>query len=362
MVEGKVQKMSFATWKERILEPVLLQSSMLPGKEKIHNSMPLITWSSDAVRKAFTIGCDELRKIISNGSWEILEKECNSLQNEPDLRETMKLLVLFKQITAYNRRGEFEDADKLLTEYRLLFAKVQDSFIFDVLGLYLEAALKRARGDFKGLTKPLKEALSKAELIEPGLVTATVYVFAATVSDLKNLNSDLESPAVLTERALEHLECVPDSSDVLAAMRRKANIILAAFHLGCNASGQLLMDSITILGLKKAETCIKAIYKSSYKNHPLSVYHDIQLNFVLSIFKYRHSQLLPHRTNRDLHDAWSYTRKAQSLADKYGFTEMVEWSKNNEALCLEELNRTKTPVPKHVSNHETNWIIHAMHG
>ena len=333
MVEGEVKQMSFDTWKKRISQPVWLQKSQ--RKKNIPNSVQGITWSSGAVRKAFTIDCDKLRKIVSNGNWEIFKKECSSLQNKSDLRETMDLLILFKHITACNRKGEFKDAHILLEDYKALSLKVQDSFIFKVLGLYLEAALKRATGDLKALKKLLKKALSKAEQIERGLVTATVYIFAATVSDLINL----ESPAVLTKKALEDLECVPDSSDVLAAMRRKANIILAAFQLGCNVNGQLLKDNIDILSLEKAMTCINAISKSAFEEHPLSIYFDIQLNLVMSIYKYRHSQHDPDQKNQDLHEACCYTEKAKSLAVKYGFTEMIGWSENNQALCKQELKR-----------------------
>ena len=340
MVKGKVQKMSFAAWKERISKPVWLQKSW--GEKNIPQSVQLIAWSSDAVRKAFTIDCDELRRIVSNGIWEIFENECDSLQNESALRETMKLLILFKHITACNRKGELQNAHKFLEDYKALSSKAQDSFIFEVLGLYLEAALKRAGEDFKGLKELLMKALEMAKQIEPGLVTATVYIFAATVSDL----IDLESPAILTEKALEHLQCVPDSSDVLAAMRRKANIILATFHLGCNVSGQLLKDNIDDSSLEKAMACIKAIYESVYEEHPLSVYYDIQLYLVLSIFKYRRSQLVPGLRERELRNACRYAKKAQRLAHTNKFTEMFKWSKNIETLCTQALN--------HVRNHKSD--------
>jgi hypothetical protein len=350
MVDG-IAQMLFVTWKKRISPPVFLRKSQ--RERKIPNSDERRKWSSDVVRKAFTTDCDKLRKIVSNGNWEILEKECNALQNNSSCRETMQLFILFKQITACNRRGKFTEAFQFLEEYKALFPNVKDKFIFEMLGLYLEAALKRASGDLEALKERLTKALAMADEIEPGLVTATVYIFAATVSDLINL----ESPVVLTARALEHLECVQDFSDVLAAMRRRANIILAEAHLGCNAKGELLKDSIDLLGLEKAKSCIKAISESACEEHPLSVYFDIQLNLVLSKFKFRHSQLYPDQKNRDLDDAWSYTKKAQSLAEKYEFVEMTEWSKNNETLCLQELDRAETHTHNHVSNDKRSQKI-----
>ena len=345
MVKGEVSKMSFATWKKRMSE----------SKEEIPHSVQRINWSSDATRRAFTVGSETLRKGISNGNWESVRNECNSRQNEyivahcNNFRETVKLLILFKQITASIRKGRFRKARKSLMVYKTRSLKVQDSFILEVLGLYLEATLERASGNFEALKGRLKDALSKAEQIEPGLVTATVYIFAATVSDLIGL----ESPSVLTVRALEHLKCVPDSSDVLAAMRRKSNIILATCHLGSNISGQLIKERIDISSLKEAKSRIKAIYKSSYKEHPQSVYYDVQFNLVLSMFKYRHSQLYPDQRTRDLLDACSYAKKARSLAVKYGFKEMGKWSESNKDLCAPELERAGTPVIQHhVSKNE----------
>jgi hypothetical protein len=131
----------------------------------------------------------------------------------------------------------------------------------------------------------------------------------------------------------------------VANKKRKENITSASYHLGFNICGQQIHDSIDISSLKEAQTHIKAIYKSGYKDHPLSVYCDIQLNLVLSMFKYRHSQLYPDKSNSYLHDARSFIRKAQRLAGKYGFTKLIECSKKIE----EELDRAKTPVQNHVS-------------
>ena len=357
MVDEKVSKMSFAIWKKRVFEPVCLRTSW--RAKNIPHSAQRITWSSDAIRKVFTINdCDELRKIVKHGYWEIFGNECNNLENQSDLRETIDLVILFKRITACKRKGEFKDAHILLEDYKALSLKVQDSFIFEVLGLYLEAALKRASGDLKALKEPLTKALSKAERIQPGLVTATVYIFAATVSDLINLGS----PASLTEKALEHLDRVPDFSDVLAAMRRKANIILATFHLGCNVSGQALKDSINIVSLEKAMTCIKATYESAYEEHPLNVYYDIQLYLVLSIFKYRRSQLVPGLRERELRNACRYAKKAQRLAHTNKFTEMFKWSKNIETLCTQALNHVRNDKSDQRSEERMNQPEHTSRG
>jgi hypothetical protein len=227
-----------------------------------------------------------------------------------------------------------------------ILPQARDTLIFDVIGLYLQAALKRASGDFKELKELLTAALLKAELIEPGLVTAMVYVFAATVTDLVNLNDPTNkfSPHFLSIRALEHLQVVPDSFAILADMKQKAHVTLATFYLGCNISGQPIKDNVDTSGLDKAKTSIMAAHESADEGNPPSGYREVQLNLVLSIYNYRHSQVSPDQRTRFLRSAFTYAKKAENLARDYQFTEMVEWSKANEALCTEELVRAKFSV------------------
>ena len=95
---------------------------------------------------------------------------------------------------------------------------------------------------------------------------------------------------------------------------------------------------------KDQHKCIMAVQESAYEVNPLSWYHEVQLNLVLSIYNYRHSQVSPDERTRFLRSAFTYAKKAENLARDYQFTEMVEWSKANEALCTEELVRAKFAV------------------
>ena len=344
MVEGKVKKMSFTTWKKAILHPGLSR------REEIPHSVQRVPWSSAKARKAFTVGDDILMQLINDGNWDAISKEVTrSLQRSSELNE-MKLLILSKQVTACYRRGNFNQAHIFLEQYKTVLPQVQDSLIFKVMELYLQAALKRACGNFHALGDLLTEALSLAELIEPGLVTAIVYIFSGTVTDLINSEDstkELGSPAVLSKKALEHLQCVPDSSGVLADMEQKAHITLATFYLGCNISGQHRIKdkgNVDISDIDKAKTSIMAVYQSVCEGQRLSGYREVQLNLVLSIFNYRHSQVSPDERTRFLRNAFNYAKKAECLARDHEFKEMLEWSKANEALCTEQLVRAKFAI------------------
>ncbi len=227
------------------MHPVWLRS-----KEEISHSVHRITWSSDKARKAFTSGSQRLRQLINNGNWNAISKECQVLQKTSHFCE-MQLTVLSKNVTACYRRGHFNEARTLFDQYETILPQARDTLIFEVIGLYLQAALKRASGDFKELKELLTVAVLKAELIEPGLVTATIYVFAGTITDLISPTKKF-SPEVLSLKALEHIQYVDDFLSVLASMEEKVHITLATFYLGCNVSEKLIKANVDASRIDKS--------------------------------------------------------------------------------------------------------------
>ena len=364
MVGGKVKKISFTLWQKRMSCPVWLNTReeiphsvhkkisftlwqkrmscpvWLNTREEIPHSVQRIPWSSAKARNAFTVGDDKLMQLLNDGNWDaISEHVTRSLQSSSELNG-MKLLVLSIQVTACYRRGSFNEAHAFLEQYNAILPQAQDCLIFEVLGLYLQAALKRASGDFQELARLLTAALSKAELIEAGLITAIVYVFAGTVTDLINSEyptNKVVSPDVLSIRALEHSQCVSDHSKGLEFMKRKAHITLTTFYLGCNISGRRIKGNVDMSDIDKARASIMAVHQFADEGQPLSRYCEVQLNLVLSIYNYRHSQLsLDAERTRFLRNASEYAKKAECFASDYQFTEMVEWSKRaTKALCTE---------------------------
>ena len=348
----ELKKMSFVAWQKRVTKPVWLCCA-----EKIPHPVSHITWSSVDARKAFTDTRKVLMPLINNGDWEaIFGKSRKSLQEKPEFN-SMKLSTLSKEITASFRRGHVNKAENLLKKYKdIVSNEKKDSFIFDVIGLYLEAALKRARGDkTDGLKELLADVLSKTELIEPGVVTANVYVFAAgtVLNDTANLKY---SPDVLSTRALEHLQHVPDSSKVVDDIRKKAYLILAAFHLGCSINGQRFKDSVDRSGLDKARSIIMSVHESVLEGNPLSKYHEIQFKLVQSIYHYRNSQINPEERNRLLTVAFNHAKEAECLAKEKQFPEMVQWSRANASLCTKQLVLTNFWNVKRISEQGNDFI------
>jgi hypothetical protein len=153
-------------------------------------------------------------------------------------------------------------------------------------------------------------------------------------------------------KALKHLRCVQGHSDLVVDMKRKAHITLAIFHLGCNINGKIIQDNIDNASLVKAETSIKVIHESAYQENPLSLYFQIQINLVLSIFNYRRSQLSPNQGSRKefLRIACGFVLEAKRRAKDYQFVELFKWSEANEDLCAKELKRVNNA--DHVGTNE----------
>ena len=97
MVDEKIRKMSLATWKKRML---------LPGRstsgEQIPGSIPRIKCNSAERREL-------LRKLVSNGHWDAVLKECKILRKQPPLCKRM-LVVLSKETAASYRRDQLTKA------------------------------------------------------------------------------------------------------------------------------------------------------------------------------------------------------------------------------------------------------------
>ena len=333
MVEGKVRKMSFDSWMKRILQPAGVHS-----KEIVPYSGLRTAWSSAAARNDFIVGSEILRKLINDGKWKVIVKKCQGFHSQSN---QIKLVILSKQITMCYRKGDFEDAQAFLNTYMTILPRVKDNLIFEVMGLHLQAALKRASGDFPALVEIVKEALSKAELIEPGLVTTALYAFVATVSDRIRIidETNKSSSADFSVKTLEHLRHVKDCTHFCADKEQKAQMILASYYLGCNLNGQLIKDNVGLSDLERAKSSIMVVHKSTYEENPLSKYREVQFKLVQSIYDHRRSQISPDNRVSLLQSAFDHAKDAERLSSEHGFTEMLKWSKANKALCKEEQER-----------------------
>ena len=327
MVDGKVQKMSFTTIKKRILQLDVHVAG-------IPTAVQRIKWSSSATERHCAEADDVLLTAINNGRWELFLKAAKSFEDKyPEVE--MKLVVLSKRVIVSYRRGCFRKARLLLDDYHKLSLKTKDPLIFEVLYLYLQAALKRVERDFEDAEKILQDALKKAEYLPPGIITAATLLFVA-MNQNSGLNEGGPSPAKLSRQVLEHLKYVPESQ-IRLEMEQKAHIILATFHLGYNMSRETMEENVSQLNLETAKSSVMALSESVGNGYPLSRYREVQFNLTYSTLYYRYSQIKPEKRRLFLEEAYEFSKKAQLLARACNFGEMLIWANASAALCTEKL-------------------------
>ena len=342
MIEGKVSKMSFAAWRKRILGPGQIES--IPRE-----IVPSLAWNSKTTEKlCIRVFCD-LTLCLNNGNLEGFEKAKEQFAiKHPHIVE-LQLVVLLKDILACSRKHDFKKANGLLQEYNSQLANSSERCIFDVLGLYIQAAYNRAKGDKSNTLKLIRDllvsAVAMSQWLMPGLVTALVYLFAGTMADSFD-NTSLRPPIELANKALQHLKLVGlDNSDVHADLQNRAHIILAAFNLGCNLSGKLVAERVDDKCVDEANSSILAIKSSAKAESRLTHYREVQFNLVQSIYFFRCSQNQPKERERFMQKALKFCKDAKGLAKEWKFHEMVSWSRSLKSLLLKHLQLVNSDHP-----------------
>ena len=341
MVKGKVEKMSFTTWKKRILQPSLpVPDSTCVVSLPVPDStcevflpvpdltMKRATWGSPRIQRICNKADETLLPIINNGK--SIEAISNILiKKHPDITE-LELIILAKEVMASNRSCIFEAARKGLNKYHKSLTTATESWMFYALDVYLETAICSTERDVEAVNKIMPQVLNQAEIITPGRISAALYLLAA-MNLLQQKGDNDNSPAIVATKALQHLKHVQDLPTVRADMEQKAHIVLAMFYLGCNRFGAPTKKEIDSTCLKKAESSIMAVHQSTYKGHRINPYRKCQFNFVQSILLYRKFQVQPD-DKKLLVLAFETFNKAQTRATARNFQDTKNWCRECTAL------------------------------
>ena len=206
--------------------------------------------------------------------------------------------------------------------------------------------MKRNQKDFQGIEELLADALTNAESIEIGFLTAAINVLVATVSSFKGEESGLTQEK-LCRTAIEHLRRVVElnsEQSVLRDLEQKAYITLVFSNLKCVLSKDMILaEKCTETDLKEAKSALTAFTQSTLEN-PLSRYREIQTKLAKSVLYYRQSQVKEDltETERFLECALNSAVEAKQLAKKLAFDEMVWWSKTLISACTAALVRARS--------------------
>ena len=336
MVEKKVQKITFIRWVERI------QYDEVSCSESITSQIKRISWSSNRIQKIYIFADEQLTQRLNNG--ESMQDIYKCLRSAyPDLNE-ISLLILSKKVMVSYRSNCFRKAEELLKQYEDLLRKTKDGGIFNAIRAYMNVALSRAKG--KGeipMEKLISDALSQAEIIEPGLISAAIYVLVATMTSFLLPKSEQVSKlpgymaTILSTRALEHLRYVHDSSMLRMDMERRAHITIALHHLRYNACGMKTEEEVVSKDVEKAKSSLAEVDKSIDEGNSINNYRKIQLSIAKAYFFIRQYEIRPDKLL--LQEAFQFSKQAETLAIEGNFQEMLQRARACTALCTEELIR-----------------------
>ena len=325
MVDEQVKKMSFITWKDRMLST--------DNNFDIPSAVQRVKWSSTTTESRCANAYGVLARAINNGKWELFSKTAHQLEYKyPEVE--VWLVVLSQRVVASYRKGLTRTAKSWFAKYEERLPEAKDHLTFKVLFLCLKASLKRVEMEFEDSRRHLKEALSLAEFVPPGIVTAATLASAA-MHGHSEPTADGPSPGLLCIKVLEHLQYVP-CYHLQAEMEQKAHISLAAFHLGYDVKG-IMQKHANESGLKIAKSSVMALHNSNCNGFPVTRYHEVQFNLVQSTLYYRYSQVRPEDKEIFLEEALHFSRKAQDLAKAFQSEEIVARANFIAGLCTERL-------------------------
>ncbi len=331
MIEGKVVKMLFTTWKERILQPIELFH--LPITD---STVTRITWGSYRIQRICSSADELLVATVNNGkSIETISKSL--VKKNPELIE-MRLLIWAKKVIGSYRTCCFKEARVVLEEYNKSLRTATEFWIFDAIRVYLIMAICSTEGDVEAVNNILPEALVQAGAITRGRISAAIYLLVA-MNLLQQKGDDDTSPVIFATQALEDLKHVQDLPKVRADMESKAHILLALFYLGCDRFGVPTNKNIDSKCLEKANCSVMAVHQSIYDGNLLNPYRKLHFTLVKSIIFYRKSQIHHDRKLSFLKAAFDTSKKAETRAIAFNFQDIVIWSRRCMALFTEDLVR-----------------------
>ena len=325
MVDEQVKKMSFVTWKDRMLST--------DNNFDIPSAVQRVKWSSTTTESRCANAYGVLARAINNGKWELFSKTAHQLEYKyPEVE--VWLVVLSQRVVASYRKGLTRTAKGWFAKYEERLPEAKDHLTFKVLFLCLKASLKRVEMEFEDSRRCLKDALFLAEFVPPGIVTAATLASAA-MHGHSEPTEDGPSPGLLCIKVLEHLRYV-SCYQLQAEMEQKAHISLAAFHLGYDVTG-IMQKRTNESGLKIAKSSVMALHNSICNGFPVTRYREVQFNLVQSTLYYRYSQVRPEDKEIFLEEALHFSRKAQDLAKAFQSEEIVARANFIAGLCTERL-------------------------
>ena len=355
--DGKVEKMSFDSWRRNTYHKVAT-----PVQESIKRS----SWSSEKNRRNYMKITQKLEKLRQLGNWEQIKEIANEINQRDNLPVNTKLTCLVQIVAIYYRQGDFQNAEKILKEFRDDMDNAEDKYVFAVKERYSASAIERSRGNYHEAWKIIEEGLILAHNAPAGFIPAAVYANAASILsslvddesfiDTSKVDKDLKSQLPLLvemgksfcHHAMQHLLYIDYDFEIAREdLRQRINITLASLHLK-SADPNLSLIS-TPDEIERAE---QSLMKRKGKER--LTYNTCRQLLVKSDIYFQKYRLEP--TDRRI-EHWKkslkYVQDAQTLADEKCFKEI-------KRLCekrMQKINVDQTKPMEHNEEERTKKIV-----
>ncbi|XP_028404166.1 uncharacterized protein LOC114526839 [Dendronephthya gigantea] len=337
MVQGKVERMSFKTWKEK-LQPVGLNKR----KQEVPPTVKRISLSPAATKRCININ-EVLTEAINKGDWKSFARSADHLEQKYSKNPEVKLVVYLRKLMGTYRQGG--DPSSLITEYRGRLSRAGEPF--ESFFRFSENVVAHVSGKAAIESQDIStDALAIAEIMEHGFLTAADFLIVALIYDGQNDKGP--SPVELCLMARDHLDYVEGAHVARPDMIHAVHIILAAYQLGYNMQGKVIKKVIEKESFEEAKKSIMAVNQAVCNGNPLLPYREIWFKLVQSMLFIRHAQFQPDNRTKFLKDAFQFAKKAKDLAKDSGLKEMVCWARTAIASCTEALVLAKLTRKKNI--------------
>ena len=248
----------------------------------------------------------------------------------------VELTCLSKLVSFHLRKGDYDKADEILTEYSKILPKSTKHTRAKVMEQYLNSIMARCKGEYKKSYEIAIKCLSDLKKLPVSTMSAAFYVQIATLENIlamqtkrsKEMLSLFRKAEKTYDIAKSHLDQLQAHSTTKAEYQQKIYIYKALLYLGCSLSGDILPDSASCIDIKKAQDYLlmtqEIVIRQGYR---LSKFRKIQSLFAHACLSYRMANDNQSRYTELLKYAVDYSKEARSLARDLGFAEMMTYAK-----------------------------------
>jgi hypothetical protein len=245
----------------------------------------------------------------------------------------VKITCLSKKVSYYLRKGKYDTAEEILSEYSKILPECTDQKFPKVMKQYLNSIMERCKGDFEKSYEIANNCLSDLEKLPRSTMSALFYIQRGLLENIlaiKTGNCELLTKAEKSyDIAKSHLDQLQRHSTTKAEYQQKIYINKALLFLGFCLAGDMLQDSERSIDIQKAQDYLSLTQEIVIRQgYPLSKFRKIQNLFAHACLSYRMANDEQSRRIELLKSAVNYSKEAERLARDLGFAEMMIYAKN----------------------------------